>query len=268
METKENKSEPKVQLLPNGVQKPSIFKLFIGRIWACWGVVSFALTFLVIFIPSMATKLVKDPKGVALFIQIAKLWNTVWLWMVGCPLKVVGKENFQKGTTYIVTCNHNGFIDVPILCPFVPGANQTIAKDSFAKVPIFGWYYARGSVLVNRDSVASRKKSFELMRAAIQKGFHMCIFPEGTRNRTTQPLAKFQDGAFKLSRDSKTPIIPCLIIGTAKCSPIHIPFYLFPTPLSIHFLPPVFPENNTIEQLKQKVYSIMESYYVWNISYK
>ncbi len=242
--------------------KYGILTLAFARVWAVWAVISFAATFIVIFIPSMATKLVKNPKGIWWFILIAKWWNTTWLYLVGSPLKVYGKEHFKKGTTYIVTSNHNALLDVPLLCPFVPGPNQTIAKDTFTKVPIFGWYYARGSVLVNRESVASRKRSFDLMKAALKDGFHMCIFPEGTRNKTGNPMAKFQDGAFKLSRDTKTPIIPCVIIGSAKACPIQYSLFFLPTRIQLHFLPPIEPEDLTIEALKQKVFDTMQAFYV------
>jgi 1-acyl-sn-glycerol-3-phosphate acyltransferase len=42
-------------------------------------------------------------------------------------------------------------------------------------------------------------KSFEKMKAVLEKGMHMSIYPEGTRNRTAEPLKKFHDGAFKLA---------------------------------------------------------------------
>ena len=255
--------EKKEITLPEAPKLNPFIAIF-ARMWALWAVISFAATFLIIFIPSMATKLVKNPKGIWWFILIAKWWNTTWLYLVGSPITVYGKEHFQKGKTYVVTSNHNALLDVPLLCPFVPGANQTIAKDTFTKVPIFGWYYARGSVLVNRDSVASRKKSFDLMKAALKAGFHMCIFPEGTRNKTGNPMAKFQDGAFKLSRDTKTPIIPCVIIGSAKACDIRYPFFFVPTPIKLHFLPPVEPEDLTIEALKLKVFTIMHDFYVAN----
>jgi 1-acyl-sn-glycerol-3-phosphate acyltransferase len=112
-------------------KKYNLFTLFFARIWAIWGVLTFAITFLIIFIPSMATKLVKDPKGMWWFILVSKAWNATWLYLILSPLKVYGKEHFKKGNTYIVTANHNAMLDVPLLCPFVPGPNQTIAKDSF-----------------------------------------------------------------------------------------------------------------------------------------
>ncbi len=238
-----------------------IIKEIFGRIWAVWGILSFAVTFLVIFIPSMITYLLPDPKGSAVFIRIAKLWMDVWLRLVGCPVTIKGKENFAKGRSYIVTFNHNSLLDVPLSAPYVPGANKTIAKTSFAKVPLFGWFYRKGSVLVDRNSDASRRKSFEDMKNVLKKGMHMCIYPEGTRNRTNEPLKKFYDGAFKLAVETNTAIIPTLIFNTKKAVPVNKSFFFLPHQLKMHFLPPVEVNNQTVEQLKEKVAGIMKTYY-------
>jgi 1-acyl-sn-glycerol-3-phosphate acyltransferase len=209
----------------------------------------------------MACYLLPDPKGARIFTRIAKIWMTVWLGLVGCPVRLKGKENFQKGKAYIVTCNHNSLMDIPLSSPFIPGANKTIAKTSFAKIPLFGWYYSKGSVLVDRNSDASRRRSFEAMRQVLKTGMHMCIYPEGTRNRTNEPLKKFYDGAFRLAVDTKTAIIPTLIFNTKKALPPNKPFYFLPHRLKMHFLPPVDPGDLTVSQLKEKVFSIMEAYY-------
>jgi 1-acyl-sn-glycerol-3-phosphate acyltransferase len=241
-------------------KKDNIFVAIFARIWAFWGLVSFTVTFLVIVIPALATKLIPNPKGMYWFIKVSQFWMTAWLYMVGCPMKVVGKQNFKKGSTYIITYNHNALLDVPLSAPFVPGANQTIAKDSFAKVPIFGWFYARGSVLVNRKSLVSRKKSYDLMKAALQQTLHMCIYPEGSRNKTNKPLAPFHDGAFKLAVDTQNAIMPSIIWGTREAMPIHKPFYLLPKRLEIHFLPPI-QAGTDAEALKQQVFETMWNYY-------
>jgi len=238
-----------------------IIKEIFGRIWAVWGILSFAVTFLVIFIPSMITYLIPDPKGSAVFIRIAKLWMDVWLRLVGCPVTIKGKENFAKGRSYIVTFNHNSLLDVPLSAPYVPGANKTIAKTSFAKVPLFGWFYRKGSVLVDRNSDASRRRSFEEMKNVLRKGMHMCIYPEGTRNRTSDPLKKFYDGAFKLAVETNTAIVPTLIFNTKKAVPVNKSFFFLPHKLEMHFLPPVEVSNQTVEQLKEKVAGIMKAYY-------
>jgi 1-acyl-sn-glycerol-3-phosphate acyltransferase len=242
----------------------SILKNIFGRIWAVWGMVTFIATFLIIFIPSMFTWLLPNPLGQKVFIGIARLWMNVWLPLVGCPVTVKGREHFAKGKSYVVTCNHNSLLDVPLSSPFIPGGNKTIAKTSFKYVPLFGFYYMKGAVLVDRKSERSRKASFIKMREVLAKGIHMCIYPEGTRNRTKEPLKKFYDGAFKLAAETKTAVIPSVIFNTKKALPANKPFFFLPHRLYIHFLPPIEVGQQTSEQLKENVFETMKNYYSKN----
>ncbi|WP_317235874.1 1-acyl-sn-glycerol-3-phosphate acyltransferase [Niabella hibiscisoli] len=57
------------------------------------------------------------------------------------------------------------------------------------------------------------------MKWVLRTGMHMCIYPEGTRNRTTEPLKPFYSGAFKLAYETKTDIIPALFQVRRKLSP-------------------------------------------------
>ena len=239
-----------------------IAKNIFARIWAAWGLLSFAVTFLIIFFPAMIAYLLPDPKGQAYFIRVSKYWMSAWLFLVGCPVKVTGKENFIAGKTYIVVFNHNTLLDVPLSCPYVPGPNKTIAKASFAKVPLFGWFYRKGSVLVDRKDEKSRTKSFESMKNVLAAGIHMCLYPEGTRNRTAEPLKAFYDGAFKLANDTGTAIIPCIITGTKKAMPVNRSFYLLPVRLKMHFMPAMSPENISVKELKENVFNVMLKTYV------
>ncbi len=240
----------------------NIVKNIFARIWALWGLLSFITSFFIIFIPSMFSYFFKDEKkGQDYFIAVSRLWMSCWLWLIGCPVKVFGKENFARGGTYVIVYNHNALLDVPLSAPFVPGGNKTIAKDTFAKVPIFNFFYKRGSVLVNRKNERSRVKSFEAMKAVLQKGMHMCIYPEGTRNRTDLPMKQFYDGAFKLAVAADKDVIPCIIIGTKKAMPIQKTFYLLPVKLQMYFLPPVPSAGKESKILKDEVYDVMVRFY-------
>ena len=74
----------------------------------------------------------------------------------------------------------------------------------------------KGAVLVNRKSDESRRKSYDKMKKVLQKGMHMSIYPEGTRNRTNEPLKKFHDGAFKLAVGNRNSDHPCCHIQYKK----------------------------------------------------
>ena len=115
---------------------------------------------------------------------------------------------------------------------------------------------------MDRKNDQSRRKSLEMMRSVLQQNIHMCIYPEGTRNRTDQPLKPFYDGAFKLAIDAKKEVMPCVIFGTKEAMPINKGFYLVPKRLEIHFLPTVASIDNTAAELKDKVFDIMKAYYV------
>lgn len=240
------------------------FKEVFARIWAVWGLLTFVLTFLIIFIPSMCSYLIKGAKGQHFFIIVSRIWMTVWLTLIGCSIKIKGKNNFKKGSTYILTLNHNTFLDIPLSCPFIPGPNKTIAKKSMSKIPLFGLFYKRGSVLVDRNDDRSRRSSFELMKKVLAQNIYMCIYPEGSRNRTKDLLKPFYDGAFKLAVDTNTEIIPALLFNTAKAMPNNKFMYLLPQRLEMHFLESVSPIEISSKDLKEKVYHIMYNYYKEN----
>lgn len=239
-----------------------IIKEILARIFALWALISFLFTFCIIFIPSMLCWLIPEPKGQDIFIRIARIWMNVWLFLVGCPLKVKGQENFKQDKIYIVTCNHNSLMDIPLSCPYIPGPNKTIAKNSFAKIPLFGFFYMKGSVLVNRKSEQSRRQSFDKMKDVLRRGMHMSIYPEGTRNRTSEPLKKFHDGAFRLAKETNNAVIPAIIFNTKKVLPMGKSFYFWPQKLEIHFLPevPVY-HDQSYSELKEQVFEIMKNYY-------
>ncbi len=237
----------------------NIFKEIAGRVWATWGLISFIITFIIIFPFSMISYLLPEPSGTHYLIRISRIWMHVWMFLIGCPLQIKGKENFEKGKSYIVTCNHNSLLDIPLSSPFIPGPNKTIAKTSFAKIPFFGWFYAKGSVLVDRKSEKSRKQSFDKMKWVLKTGMHMCIYPEGTRNRSEDPLKPFYSGAFKLACETQTDIIPAIISGTKEAVPLHKTFFFLPRKLEIKFLPAVSSKNLSAIELKDKVYELMKT---------
>ena len=239
-----------------------MIKNIIGRILALWAMIIFAVSMLLFWIPIWVTGLWKEPKRTIYVFYVFRLWMNFFFFFTGVRRKIVGRENFKKGVAYIVVCNHNSYMDPPLSSPGIPGINKTIAKEEMAKIPLFGMVYKRGSVLVNRKSEESRRKSYLKMKEVLDMGFHMCIYPEGTRNRTTAPMTKFHDGAFKLAVDTGKQIMPALIFNTAKVLPAQKSFFFWPQKVEMHFLSPVSIENKSVSELKNEVFRLMETYYI------
>jgi len=238
-----------------------LIKEVLGRIFALWAAIIFIGSLLIVFIPIWLTKIWPEPKRTIRVFKIFNVWMKFFFVFSGVKRIIKGKENFKKGENYVVVCNHNSFMDVPLSSPGIPGANKTIAKDEMAKIPLFGMIYKRGSVLVNRKSEESRRNSFLKMKEVLDLGLHMCIYPEGTRNKTSQPLQRFHDGAFKLAIETKKAVIPSLIFYTSKVLPRKF-FFFWPHKVEMHFLPAVPVDGKTTQQLKEEVFEIMKTYYL------
>lgn len=239
-----------------------LLKEIIARLCAVWALLLFVVTLLLFLIPFIVfVYFLKDPKKNIRFIKFSRWWMGIFLPLTGCPLKVKGKENFAADENYIVICNHNSLMDVPISSPAIPGGNKTIAKSEMANIPVFGLIYRTGSVLVDRRSDQSRKESYNKMKDVLQMGLHMCIYPEGTRNKSKEVLGPFHGGAFRLAADTKKSLLPGVIFNTKKVLPAEKIFYFLPHKLEIHFLPPIpVTAEDTADSLKEKAHQIMKAY--------
>jgi 1-acyl-sn-glycerol-3-phosphate acyltransferase len=233
-------------------------KNILGRILAVWALLAFSLSLLLFLIPVWLTGYGTEPQKTARVFKVFRLWMKSFFVLSGVRRIITGKENFEEGANYVIVFNHRSFMDVPLSTVGVPGANKTIAKVEMARIPIFGIIYRRGSVLVNRKSEESRRNSYIRMREVLSMGMHMCIYPEGTRNKTKEPLTRFHDGAFKLAVETGKDIIPTLLFGTNEVMPTHKGFFFWPRPVEMHFLPPVPVAGKSVQEVKEEVFNIMK----------
>jgi 1-acyl-sn-glycerol-3-phosphate acyltransferase len=242
-----------------------LIKALLAKFFAAWAVIIFIVLLLIVFLPMWITGLWKEPRRSYLMQGIFTNWMRVYFFLTGLRLQVKGKENFEKGKNYVVVFNHNSLMDPPVSTPFMPGANKTIAKAEMARIPLFGMIYKRGSVLVDRRKEDSRKQSYMKMKEVVEMGLHMVIYPEGTRNKSSEPLQRFHDGAFRLAVDTGKPIMPAILFNTAKVLPPGKGFYFWPSKIRLHYLPAVDPANfASVEALREAVWEIMRKFYSEN----
>jgi len=240
-------------------------KKFLGTVFFIYAMLVFVITMLVVFIPIWLTTLFPEPRRSRLLHPIFKGWMSVYLPLVFCPVRRKGKEHFRKGENYVVVINHNSLFDIPVSSPWIPGPNKTLAKVEMAKIPLFGVIYSAGSILVDRKKDSSRRESFVRMQQALDRGLHLCLYPEGTRNKTEKPLQQFYDGAFIAAIKAQKAIVPGLIFNTRYIYPANSKTWGSPRTIHIHFLEPVSTSGLTLNDtavLKERVHRLMEEYYV------
>jgi 1-acyl-sn-glycerol-3-phosphate acyltransferase len=242
-------------------------KSILGHLYCVYAAVLFLCTMLVFFIPIWLISLLPEPSRAKSLHSLFRLWMGIYMPLSFCPVIRRGKHHFKKGENYVVVINHNSLMDIPVSTPWIPGPNKTLAKIEMSRIPLFGVIYKAGSILVDRKKENSRRDSFSRMQATLEMGIHLCLYPEGTRNKTTQPMQPFFDGAFITAIKAQKDIMPGIIFNTGKILPHDKAFWGWPMPVHFHFLTPVSTKGLTLDDvsaLKEQVYKLMEDYYVAN----
>ncbi|TWV99951.1 lysophospholipid acyltransferase family protein [Chitinophaga pinensis] len=235
-------------------------KNILARLYAIYALIVFICTMLIMLLPMWLVSLLPGPRNIHYFMALGRGWMHVFMPLIFCPVRVRGKAYFDSDQPYIIVCNHNSMMDVPTTTYAVPAASKSLAKEEMKKAPVFGIMYKVGSVLVNRHDPESRKRSVAEMKEVLNDGVHMLLYPEGTRNKTDDPLKSFYDGAFTLAIETQKPILPTVIFNTRKIMPPGKVFYALPHAIDIHFLAPVDTTGLTaadLESLKERVFKTM-----------
>jgi 1-acyl-sn-glycerol-3-phosphate acyltransferase len=139
-------------------------------------------------------------------------WARIWarLILFGLGIRVKAKFHFkpEKEKPYIICANHSSEIDIMMCLALIPSAFVFIGKKELGKLPLFGYFYKRTNILVDRKSLSSKRDVMIRAAEKIQQGIGVCIYPEGGIPDLNITLAPFKMGAFKLAIDQQIPIIP------------------------------------------------------------
>ena len=151
------------------------------------------------------------------FFKVARFWAQSILAGMGFCWSVVWEEDLMPGKSYIFVANHTSMIDIMLMFSIIKNNPFVfVGKKELAKIPLFGFFYKRTSILVDRGNAISRKKVFSYAQERIQQGLSICIFPEGGVPKESVELDRFKIGAFKLSVEHKLPLVPITFLDNKK----------------------------------------------------
>lgn len=147
-------------------------------------------------------------------------------------IRFEGRENIPKGTASIFASNHRSYLDPVLVTLSRPNPFSFIAKESLFKKPGFSHLIR---LLGAIPSSWSKDPDYNVMEAASSKlhsGYHMTIFPEGTRH-TDGKVGRGKTGVCVLSVKSGVPVVPVGLIFNSNnlhfrskiCVRIGKPFY-------------------------------------------
>jgi 1-acyl-sn-glycerol-3-phosphate acyltransferase len=136
--------------------------------------------------------------------------------ILGIKNRVINKSKIIDNQPYVYVSNHISYFDIPEVLINIKQPLRILAKKGPDKVPVFGYYYKKSTIMVDRSSEESRNKSVQLLRYYLSKNISILVYPEGTFNMTNEPLINFYDGAFKIAIETQTNIKPMILLDTYK----------------------------------------------------
>jgi len=151
-----------------------------------------------------------------LFFKLATIWSKFILIGMGFNWKIVREQTPETDKSYMFIANHTSMIDIMLMLVSVKNPFVFVGKKELAKIPLFGFFYKKTCILVDRSSVKSRQAVFLRAQRKLQSGLSICIFPEGQVPEEHIVLDNFKDGAFRLAINHQIPIVPLSFMDNKK----------------------------------------------------
>ncbi|WP_291868119.1 lysophospholipid acyltransferase family protein [Maribacter sp.] len=184
-----------------------VFKYIFWFLYRIWFHVLVAIP-IFLFFPFLILFSIKE-KWYPPFFWIARnLWAKPILYGMGCPPRVKREQKLIKGKSYMLVANHTSMLDIMLMLYMSKNPFVFVGKKELVKIPVFGFFYKRVCILVDRESTKSRTGVYRRAQRRLQQGLSICIFPEGGVPEEHIVLDSFKDGAFKMAIAHNIPIVP------------------------------------------------------------
>ena len=171
-------------------------------------------------------------------------------------LKVSGLEKLPKSGPFIISSNHQSYLDPLILASIIPpevfgrlfavGTSDIFGKGFMRRL-------ARSIKVVVLDPDANLVPAMRAGAYGLRHGLALILYPEGERSIDGTPRI-FKKGAAILSIHLQVPIVPVAIEGFYEAWPRNRPFHGF-TPLKMVIGDPILPppESEASEAAYEKL---------------
>lgn len=190
------------------------FKNIFWVLYRIWFYILVAVPILILF-PILLISILKE-SWYPFFFKLARVWAKFILIGMGFRYNIQREQIPEKGKSYMFIANHTSMADIMLMLVAVKNPFVFVGKKELANIPLFGFFYKRTCILVDRSSPKSRQAVFLRAQKRLQQGLSICIFPEGGVPEEHIILDAFKDGAFRLAINHQIPIVPLVFADNKK----------------------------------------------------
>lgn len=191
-----------------------ILKYLFWIFYRIWFYVLVALPIIVLF-PILLISISRE-NWYPFFFKLARFWAKFILIGMGFVYKINYQERLQPKSSYMLVANHTSMVDIMLMLATVKNPFVFVGKKELANIPLFGFFYKRTCILVDRTNPKSRQAVFLRAQRRLKQGLSICIFPEGGVPEEHIVLDNFKDGAFRLAINHKIPVVPITFVDNKQ----------------------------------------------------
>lgn len=189
-----------------------------------------------------------------------KYWSMFTCNLFLMKVKVKGRENINKNTSYVFVANHQGAYDIWSIYGYLNHNFKWLMKKELEKIFAVGWACkSAGHVFVDESSIKGIKTTIEESEKTLRDGMSLVIFPEGSRSWDGK-MIPFKRGAFMLAAEFGLPVVPITIDGSFNAMP-RSTYNMTPSKITLTIHKPIFPGENgfNTKKLLQQCTDVIQS---------
>ncbi|TKD65050.1 1-acyl-sn-glycerol-3-phosphate acyltransferase [Flavobacterium sp. ASW18X] len=150
------------------------------------------------------------------------IWAKFILFGMGMLPKIKWQQHLEEHNNYMLVANHTSMLDIMLMLYVSKNPFVFVGKAELAKIPVFGFFYKRVCILVDRSNAKSRAAVYKAVQGRLSQGLSICIFPEGGVPEKEVRLDTFKDGAFRMAIRHNIPIVPMVFYDCKKRLPWEV----------------------------------------------
>lgn len=147
------------------------------------------------------------------------IWARIFCIMNFVRVRVTGRENISRNTSYVFVANHQGAFDIFSIYGYLGHNFRWMMKKSLERIPLVG-YSCRvsGHIYVDNSTPSRTRETMATAEKQLSGGMSVVVFPEGSRTQDGHMHA-FRRGAFQLAMEFSLPVVPLTIDGAYRVMP-------------------------------------------------
>lgn len=154
-----------------------------------------------------------------------------------------GNINLPTIPSFLLTPNHQSFMDALIMIEVMKQQCSFVAKKETLKYPIVGKVLTSlDGLYLDREDLRQEMKIMQKVRQSLKEdNKKWIIFPEGTRTKDKdKKIGDFKPGTYKMAMNAKVNIYPVAIWGSFRVLDRKIKLKQYP--IYLHILDPITPD--------------------------